>query len=72
MSLDLLSVNSLQPLPPLQWARVDEGLRLEWPVIAAELEQASVVTGPWSLLLGATSPWTNTAVAGGRFYRLRD
>ncbi|HXJ61073.1 MAG TPA: LamG domain-containing protein [Verrucomicrobiae bacterium] len=44
-------------------------LRLRWS--AGELEQANAITGPWSSVPNAVSPFTVTPGAGSRFYRLR-
>jgi hypothetical protein len=47
------------------------GLTIAWAVPGAALESAPSVTGPWSEVSGAISPYTVLAAGEGTFYRLR-
>ncbi|MCX6924041.1 MAG: hypothetical protein NT154_12655, partial [Verrucomicrobia bacterium] len=42
---------------------------LTWPF--GSLLSADDLSGPWTPVIDATSPWTNTAASGTKFYRLR-
>jgi hypothetical protein len=44
---------------------------LEWPVSGAVLESATRVTGPWSPVTGASSPFPLVTNQPARFFRLR-
>lgn len=44
---------------------------IEWEGIAGKLEESSAVTGPWTAVAGAVSPYKATISAQQRFFRLR-
>jgi hypothetical protein len=64
----LLSNGELVMRPTLGWELIDRELVLQWPGPFL-LESAPDVTGPYSPVPAATSPWTNR-VDGNRFFRL--
>ena len=43
---------------------------LTWTNAAFSLQSASGVTGPWTIVPGATNPYTNASTAGRQFFRL--
>lgn len=53
--------------PSLTLSRTAQGVVITWT--AGDLQQADAVTGPWTPVAGATSPWTLTPTGAGRFFR---
>jgi|GEM_PF-5023315 len=47
------------------------GLSLTWEAPGAILEQASALLGPWTPILGATSPYQPPTTSDRAFFRLR-
>jgi hypothetical protein len=54
----------------LQIFSAADTVTLIWSDPAVVLEQADAVTGPWTAMPGATSPFSLAAVGPGRFFRL--
>jgi len=73
-SAQLLSTAELVPAsaaqPTLQSARYGAGLVLSWPS-GYQLLSATNITGPYSPVNGATSPWTNSFSKPREFFRLQ-
>ena len=66
---DVLTV--VQPSPaPLNIARVGSDIVLSWTNAAFSLAGATDVTGPYTKIVGATSPYTNSPTGTSRFFRL--
>lgn len=63
------SVINYQPVVTLSIAVVGGNLNLTWPY--GVLEQADALTGPWSSVVGVTSPYAPAPVAPQKFYRVR-
>jgi hypothetical protein len=59
------------PLPRVELLRIGSKGLLFWDDTAYGLESAPEVTGPWSTVSGATSPYNLTPVEPATFYRLR-
>ncbi len=68
----LLSTGELVPLgqPTLQSGRYGSALVLTWPT-GYQLLSATNVTGPYTPVSGATSPWTNLFSKPREFFRLQ-
>jgi hypothetical protein len=68
----LLSTGELVPVaqPTLQTARYGSVLVLTWPG-GYQLRSATNITGPWTPVSGATSPWTNHFDKPQEFFRLQ-
>jgi hypothetical protein len=47
------------------------GADLTWNSLMAMLQQAETVSGPWTAVTNATSPWNISYQDQGRFYRLQ-
>jgi len=60
----------LLPLPKLAIARSGANVFLTWTNAAFGLQTAPAVTGTFSNLSGATSPYTNPISGGQQFFRL--
>lgn len=61
------------PPPPPQYLgieRNDNNLVLSWTNSALRLQSANLITGPFNIVPGASSPFTNTVGAGQQFFRL--
>lgn len=60
------------PLPQLTIVPFGESVILSWPAVAAgfTLQTAPAVTGQFTNLVGATSPYTNPVSSGQKFFRL--
>jgi hypothetical protein len=74
ISFDLsLTGEPTPPTPPqrVYWGRSGGQPVLAWGDATFRLEQADDVAGEWTLVTGATSPWTIAPLATHRFYRLR-
>ncbi|MBI4323791.1 MAG: hypothetical protein HY674_00845 [Chloroflexi bacterium] len=56
--------------PRLEIARSGADIAISWTG-QATLEEATDVTGPWSTVAGATSPYTVTPTEARKFYRLK-
>ena len=61
------------PLPPprLGLARLGTDVVLYWSDVTFGLEEASDVTGPWTIVPNGSTPTAVLPVNGQRFYRLR-
>jgi hypothetical protein len=55
----------------LTYARTDTGLILSWSASGYVLEQATALTGPWTQVTGAVSPYPVKPTAPVTFYRLK-
>jgi uncharacterized repeat protein (TIGR03803 family) len=51
--------------------RMENGVVLSWPDATFSLEAAPVVSGPFTNIPGALSPYTNTIVGNQQYFRLR-
>ncbi|MCX8156681.1 MAG: hypothetical protein N3J91_09580 [Verrucomicrobiae bacterium] len=58
------------PVLRLQAAPVTQGLQLRWPFIGTRLEQADNITGPWTPVPNATSPFVAPLTGERKFYRV--
>jgi hypothetical protein len=65
--LDVYSAGGI-PLTTLNIQLLGGGVVLTWP--QGTLQQADLVTGPYSNVTGATSPYTNSPALGQKFYRV--
>ncbi len=54
----------------LGWQAVENGIVLSWGDPSFKLQAAPVVTGAYSMIAGATSPYTNTFSEPKKFFRL--
>ncbi|MBX3745905.1 MAG: immunoglobulin domain-containing protein [Verrucomicrobiae bacterium] len=73
LRVDLMAVVHPQDTAPtLQIVRDAGGLTLSWsPASAGQtLQSAPAITGPWTDVAGATSPYSTTATDGERYYRV--
>jgi hypothetical protein len=50
---------------------LNNALALNWTNAGFNLQTAPAVTGPFTNILGATSPYTNAFTGGQQFFRLR-
>jgi len=68
----ILSTGEVVPIPPptLQSLRTGQQLVLTWPS-GYQLLSATNVTGPYTPVSGATSPWTNSLTDPREFFRLQ-
>ncbi|MEI6074782.1 MAG: Ig-like domain-containing protein [Verrucomicrobiota bacterium] len=71
----VITVTVVNPLPaspiPLTFQKVNTGLVLNWTNAAFYLQSATNVAGPYTYILGASSPYTNDVTASPmRFFRL--
>jgi hypothetical protein len=68
----LLSTGELVPAPrpTLQSIRSGSGLVLSWPS-GYELLSATNLTGPYTPVNGATSPWTNSFTKPREFFKIQ-
>jgi hypothetical protein len=70
-----ISISLIQPLPrnaKLEAAWSGQALTLTWTALGFALESATVPTGPWTAVGGAsTSPFVTTTSGASRYYRLR-
>ena len=58
-------------LPVLTIARDGTNVVVRWPTSGYILQRANVVTGPWTDVVGAMNPYTNSVIEAARFYRLK-
>jgi hypothetical protein len=58
------------PLPTLNVATVDNAIILSWTNAGYSLQSASNINGPYSIIPGATSPFTNTSTGPSIYFRL--
>jgi hypothetical protein len=58
-----------KPAVPITHARSGSNLILIWP--QGTLQSADNLSGPWSPVIGATSPYTNAISGGNRFFRVQ-
>ena len=56
---------------PLTIQFVDQNVILSWTNSAFSLQSAPTVTGPYSTISGATSPYTNSASSDQQYFRLK-
>jgi hypothetical protein len=64
-----IKYSSLQPIPlKSQWA--NNQLVLSWASTAFSLQRATAVTGVFTNLIGATSPYTNPVTGPQQYFRL--
>jgi hypothetical protein len=60
--------SAVAPAVPLDFRRVGQNLILTWP--QGTLQSADNVKGPWSPVVGATTPYTNAITGGNKFFRV--
>jgi hypothetical protein len=65
-------LNSIGTRFDLDVSYSEAGVVLEWSELDAVLQQAGSLSGPWTDVVGATSPWTVAPSGPGQFYRLRE
>ena len=63
--------SSLPPPVQLDFQKLNNALVLSWTNAGSNLQAARAVTGPFTNLPGATSPYTNPLTAPQQFFRLR-
>lgn len=68
----ILSTGEVVPYAPeVSAARSGNGLVIAWPDSSYTLQAATNVTGPWTNVVGASSPYTNSFAGGPQeFFRL--
>jgi hypothetical protein len=66
---DVLTVTAPTP-EPIQFGLSGGSLVLSWTNSSFSLAAASVVTGPYTRILGATSPYTNSISGSEKYFRL--
>jgi hypothetical protein len=66
---DVLTVTAPTP-EPIQFGLSGGSLVLSWTNSSFSLAAASVVTGPYNKILGATSPYTNSISGSEKYFRL--
>jgi hypothetical protein len=65
---------TLIPAPdpiPLAYEIIGAKIVLTWTNSVFDLETATTVAGPWTNIVGATSPHTNSTSSGPKYFRLR-
>ena len=67
--VEVLDAPVVQPIP-LQFARQGNNLVLSWPDPRFVLQAATSVTGPYTNVPSATSPYTHTIGSGSLYFRL--
>ena len=62
--------SSRVPAPRLNFQRLNNQLVLSWTNVGSKLQSAPAITGRFTNIPGATSPYTNAMTAAGQFFRL--
>ncbi len=65
-----IKYSSSVPPPRLDFQRLNNQLVLSWTNAGFNLQSAAAVTGIFTNLPGATSPYTNSAISAQRYFRL--
>lgn len=65
------TVFALDPAILLRPAVFNHNLVLNWVDPSFQLQSAPIVSGPYTNIPAATSPYTNAAVSGQQFFRLQ-
>jgi len=65
-----IKYSSSIPLPHLDFQKLNNELVLSWTNAGFNLQTAPTVTGPFTNILGATSPYTNVTTSAQQFFRL--
>lgn len=73
LRVNLLAIlDPVDTVPRLEIARDGAGLTISWsPTSAGQtLQSAPAITGPWTDIAGASSPYSTQATEGGQYYRV--
>lgn len=65
------TVFAFNPAIPLRAAVLNTNLVLSWDDPSFQLQSAPIVSGPYTNIPGATSPYTNAATSPQQFFRLQ-
>jgi len=71
---DWMTIKYSSSVPPpvhLDFQKLNNELVLRWTSAGFNLQNAPAVTGPFTNILGTTSPYTNATTGAQQFFRLR-